>query len=107
MRAMQAGKNFTVIHTNGVRLVRLYFCHCALAGEVPPYAQLLRWRLWPATCKDPESATTFEALDFFHRLSLFGKLNGYDFIRALEGATDGALIHGVAVGVISDHLHTG
>ncbi|KZV59848.1 hypothetical protein PENSPDRAFT_537814, partial [Peniophora sp. CONT] len=97
MRSLSTVENFTIIHTNGVRVVRMHFCKCSRAGGAPEYVQLLRWRLWPATCVNPESATTFEALDFFHRLSLFGKLNGYDFIRALEAATDGALIKGIAV----------
>ncbi|VDC05143.1 unnamed protein product, partial [Peniophora sp. CBMAI 1063] len=95
MRALHTVENFTVAHTNGVKVVCMHFCKCSLAGDVPPYVQLLRWRLWPATCREPESAATFKALDFFHRLSLFGKLNGYDFVCALEAATDGALTKGV------------
>lgn len=97
MRSQHTQDKFTIIHNNGVKIVRMHFCKCDLAGHVPGYAQLLRWRLWPATCQDPESATTFETLDTFHRLSLLGKLNGYDFVRAIEAATDGALIKGIAV----------
>ena len=97
MRALYTRDRFTLITANGVKTVRMYFCQCSLSGHVPGYVQLIRRRYWPATCDDPESATTFEALDLFHRLSLFGKLNGYDFVRAIEAATDGAHIKGVAV----------
>lgn len=57
----------------------------------------MRWRFWPATCVNPQTATTFEALDLFHRLSLLGRLNVYDFYRAMEAASDGAMLKGIAV----------
>ncbi|VDC00369.1 unnamed protein product [Peniophora sp. CBMAI 1063] len=100
MRALHTVENFTIVHTNGIKTVRMHFCKCSQSGHVPAYAQLLRWRLWPATSREPESATSFEALDIFHRLSLYGKLNGYDFVRALEAATDGAAIKGVVVRIL-------
>ncbi|KZV60626.1 hypothetical protein PENSPDRAFT_549935, partial [Peniophora sp. CONT] len=87
---------FTVIHTNGVHRLRMYFCKCPRSLHIPEYVQLLRWRLWPATCVNPETVTTFEALDLFQRLSLIGKVNGYDFCRALEVASDGALMRALA-----------
>lgn len=104
-RALHTEENFTLIHTNGVRVVRMHFCKCKLSGHIPPYVQLLRRRFWPATCKQPESATTFEALDLFHRLALYGKLNGYDFVRALEAATDGSFVRRVAVSAQRQPLH--
>lgn len=104
MRSYATVNEFSVIHTNGVRVYRMFFCKCRLSAHIPRFAQLLRRRLWPATCSKPESATTFESLDIFHRLSLYGKLNAYDFVRAVTSATDGALLGGVAVGRLT-HLH--
>ena len=97
MRALYTRDRFTLITANGVKTVRMYFCQCSLSGHVPGYVQLIRRRYWPATCDDPESATTFEALDLFTRLSALGRLNVYDFYRALEASVDGAMLRGVSV----------
>ncbi|VDC00600.1 unnamed protein product [Peniophora sp. CBMAI 1063] len=95
-RAVHQVENFTVIHTNGVHQIPVDFCGCERGAKVPYHIQLMRLRLWPATCVDPETATTLEALDQFTRISLIGRLNVYDYYRALEAATDGAGLRGIA-----------
>jgi hypothetical protein len=54
------GKDFTVLHTNGIHSVAVDFCACETAPEV--VAQLLRSCLFPATTKSPRSAATFHVL---------------------------------------------
>lgn len=79
--------NFVVLHTNGVHQVALYGCNCS-GLQVPRYCQLLRAGIFPATVIDTHTGATFEALRTFHLLSLQGKVTGYDFVHALELATD-------------------
>ncbi|VDC04364.1 unnamed protein product [Peniophora sp. CBMAI 1063] len=95
-RSLHTVENCTVIHTNGIHKIPVDFCKCELGRDIPNHIQLMRWRLWPATCENPRTATTFEALDLFTRLSVLGRLNIYDFHRALEAATDGAMLKGIA-----------
>lgn len=79
-------EKFTVIHTNGIHTIRLRYCSCSHAPE--RYIQLLRAGIFPNTPLEPASGVTFAALRLFHRLSLQGKLTGYDFIKSLEILTD-------------------
>ncbi|KZV65011.1 hypothetical protein PENSPDRAFT_587550, partial [Peniophora sp. CONT] len=95
-RALHVVEKFTIVHTNGIHTLPVDFCGCNLGLHVPYHIQLMRWRFWPATCENPQTATTFEALDLFTRLSLLGRLNVYDFYRALEAATDGAMLKGIS-----------
>ncbi|VDC03718.1 unnamed protein product [Peniophora sp. CBMAI 1063] len=95
-RSLHSIENFTVIHTNGIHKITVDFCQCELGRDIPYHIQLMRWRLWPATCDNPQTATTYEALDLFTRLSVLGRLNVYDFYRALEAATDAAKLKGIA-----------
>jgi hypothetical protein len=76
----------TIIHTNGIHLVKLRFCGCADAPE--PWIQLLRNRMWPATRREPTTAFTLASLDLFQRLNLNGKLPAYAFHQALATMTD-------------------
>ncbi|KAI0056878.1 hypothetical protein BV25DRAFT_1920621 [Artomyces pyxidatus] len=84
----RAREDFTVLHTNGVHLVNLYFCGCGLSSGIERRQQLLRMGWWPATPVDPQSAATFQCMDTFHLLSLQGKVTGYDFYKSLELLTD-------------------
>ncbi|VDB88002.1 unnamed protein product [Peniophora sp. CBMAI 1063] len=95
-RSLHSVEKFTIIHTNGIHKIPVDFCKCEIGKDIPYHIQLMRWRLWPATCEDPHTATTFEALDCFTRLSAFGRLNVYDFYRALEASTNGAMLQRVA-----------
>ncbi|KAI0038767.1 hypothetical protein FA95DRAFT_1476165, partial [Auriscalpium vulgare] len=81
-------RKFTVIHTNGIHTITLYFCGCGINHGVPPRSQLRRFGWWPATPLEPLTAATEEVLKQFHLLNLQGNTTGYDFYRALELYTD-------------------
>lgn len=78
LREIHHVKDFAILHTNGIHRLRLDFCGCDLGRDIPRPIQLMRRRLWPSTVGDPKTATSFEALDDFTRLSLVGKVTGYD-----------------------------
>lgn len=79
-------ERFTVIHTNGIHVIRLRYCSCPNAPE--RFVQLLRAGIFPFTPLEPASGITFAALRLFHRLSLQAKLTGYDFMKTMEILTD-------------------
>ncbi|VDB87214.1 unnamed protein product [Peniophora sp. CBMAI 1063] len=81
--------HFTILHTTGVFRIRVDFCACEEGQDIPRVVQLLRRGLWPSTVENPQSATSFEALDDFTRLSNLGRLTGYDYHRAAAAKTDG------------------
>lgn len=90
-------ENFRIIHHNGVHTMRVLPCACKQSAGVDTYAQLMRAKLWPATNENPQTATTHQCLDQFSRLSLLGRLSGYDYYRAVHAATDAASILGIPV----------
>ncbi|KAJ7499523.1 hypothetical protein FB451DRAFT_1385222 [Mycena latifolia] len=82
---------FVVLHLNAIQEVAVDFCGCNeewLHGDA--YVQLLRRRWYPATVKWPQTAATFELLDFFHVQTLQAKTTMYDFYVALEKLTNNA-----------------
>ncbi|VDB87033.1 unnamed protein product [Peniophora sp. CBMAI 1063] len=81
-------RNFSVMHTNGIHRMTVKFCRCRTGEHLDEYTQLLRARLWPATIDEPLTATTFEAMDDFSRLSLLGRLSAYDYYKAMRACTD-------------------
>ncbi|KAI0058288.1 hypothetical protein BV25DRAFT_1810998, partial [Artomyces pyxidatus] len=84
-------KSFTVLHTNGIHKVDLYFCGCS---GVEQWTQLRRFGWWPATPLEPQTAATSQVLKQFHLLSLQGKVTGFNYYRALELQTDNTgLLH--------------
>ncbi|THU98726.1 hypothetical protein K435DRAFT_818771 [Dendrothele bispora CBS 962.96] len=74
--------DFAVIHVNGIHSVAVNFCGCPGAEE--HYMQLLRSMWYPATLKNPQTATTFSCLRQFQNLNCLGKLPVYDYYKALE-----------------------
>jgi hypothetical protein len=48
----------------------------------------LRRSWYPATHKEPQTCTTFRALEMFHIMTLQGKVTTYDFYSGLEKLTD-------------------
>ncbi|VDC03138.1 unnamed protein product [Peniophora sp. CBMAI 1063] len=96
LHGVQVVDNFAVVHETGIHRTRLLYCSCANGRKVDHWAQLMRSRLWPATTSAPKTATTFEALDTFLRLSMLGRLSGYDYHKALEAASDGARVLGLS-----------
>ncbi|KAF8989802.1 hypothetical protein BDZ89DRAFT_974614 [Hymenopellis radicata] len=79
-------RDFTVLHTNGIHTLTIFFCGCLNAPS--PYVQLLRRSWYPATPLEPRSATTFTFLQLFHILNTLGKLPAYDAWQALETMTE-------------------
>ena len=91
---------FTVIHTNGIHLVDVWFCGCNLAAHHGDRVQqLLQRRLFPATTTDPQTGSTFALLELAHVLSVQSKLSLYDFYISIETLTDAAHVSGVKVHV--------
>lgn len=87
---------FTVIHTNGIHQIDLWFCGCNLAARHGDRVQqLLRRRLFPATTTDPQTGSTFALLESAHVLSVQSKLSLYDFHISIETLTDAARVSNV------------
>jgi len=89
---------FTVIHTNGIHLLDVWFCGCDLAvHHGDRVQQLLRRRLFPATTTDPQSGSTFDLLESAQVLSVQSKMSLYDFYIYIEILTDATRTSGVKV----------
>ncbi|KAJ7018161.1 hypothetical protein C8F04DRAFT_1214712 [Mycena alexandri] len=89
VRPRPAPTTFVVLHTNGIHEVNVDYCGCereAANGE--HHIQLLRGGWYPATHVAPQTAATFELLDFFHAQTLQAKTTMYDFYVALEKLTN-------------------
>ena len=71
------GDSFTVIDINGIHDIGLDFCGCGRHGIMAQ--QLLRFRLYPATAQNPNTATTFRALHHFQLLNFESKCSVYEF----------------------------
>ena len=80
--------NFTLVDVSGVHRVNIIFCGCP--AHPHPRIQLLRHSWFPASIEHPETAFTFELLNFFHLLTLQGKISAYDFYTAVHGLRDNA-----------------
>ena len=73
-----------VIDTNGVHHVNVQFCACTEDAQwVEKYRQLLRVGWYPASFQRPKTVFTFDVLDTYHKLTLQGKLNLYDFYSSI------------------------
>jgi len=69
-----------VIDLSGAHYVNVQFCICKERPEwIEHYRQLLRMRWYPASLDRPRTAFTFDLLDTYHKITLQGKLNLYDF----------------------------
>lgn len=83
-------KKLVVCHTSGFHHVHVIFCGCNSSGTgfVHQWKQLFRIKWYPATRARPNTAFTFEVLDFYIELSHQAKLNLYDFHKTLDRVTD-------------------
>ena len=52
------------------------------------YRQLLQMSWYPTSFDRPQTAFTFDLLDTYHKLTLQGKLNLYDFYSAIMQKAD-------------------
>lgn len=67
----------------------LAYCNCSEAGRHGTrIQQLFRFRLFPATTLDPQTACTFSLLKAAQLLSLQSKLSLYDYYLSIEKLTD-------------------
>ncbi|KAJ7092018.1 hypothetical protein B0H15DRAFT_922120 [Mycena belliarum] len=85
--AQPAHKDFVVMDTLGIRVVKLSFCGCDT--RVTHRQQLMRACLWPATSKDPQTCATFNVIRLFEVQNCLGKISAYDYVRSLELLTNG------------------
>ena len=84
-----ARSNFCVIDISGQHRVNLLFCGCERAGQAGTSSQQLhRYRLYPATDIDPNTALTYRVLEHYHIQSLQGKVSMFDYYQALLRLTD-------------------
>ncbi|KAJ6528208.1 hypothetical protein B0H19DRAFT_1275002 [Mycena capillaripes] len=87
----EAPKDFVVIDVTGVHKVSLNFCACDATLE--RRQQLMRVCWWPATARNPNTATTFAAIRLFQILNCLGKVSAHDFLRSLELLTNNDGLH--------------
>lgn len=79
-----------VIAANGVHKVHIRWCTCSqsLGKASDHWVQLMRMQWFPASHTRPRTVVTFDCLDRFHKLTLQGKLTGYDYYQTLLHLTD-------------------
>lgn len=77
-----------VIDLSGHHTVCLRFCRCSKNGFLENYRQLLRVGWYPASVLRPQTAFTFDLMDMYHKMSLQGKQNLYDFYNGIMQRTD-------------------
>lgn len=74
---------------NGWHIVRVGFCACAAsAPRDKRYQQLIRMHWYPASFSRPKTAFSFDLLETYHKVTLQGKLNLYDFYLAIMQKSD-------------------
>lgn len=79
---------FVVMDMNGIHTLSLQYCGCSQGRHLERYQQLLREAWFPASFERPRTAFTFDVLDTYHKLTLQGKLNLYDFYLGILQKTD-------------------
>ena len=77
-----------VVDLSGHHAVHVRPCKCSKSGFLENYRQLLRVGWYPASFLRPKTVFTFDLLDTYHKISLQGKLNLYDFYNAIMQKTD-------------------
>ncbi|KAG2028403.1 hypothetical protein BDR03DRAFT_883375 [Suillus americanus] len=78
--------DFVILDINHVHEVALDFCECSCAQSHT--TQILRARLYPATCSDPKSAATFRLLQHFQMLTFESKVSAFKYWQTLARLTD-------------------
>ena len=82
--------DLVVVDTNGWHKLQVVFCSCSMPGtpQTEHYRQLLRIRWYPASFNRPRTAFTFDLLETYHKVTLQGKLNLYDFYLVIMHKSD-------------------
>ena len=86
------------VDLSGYHIVHVRPCKCSESGFLENYQQFLRGDWYPASILRPKTVFTFDLLDTYHKISLQGKLNLYDFYNAIMQKTDN---HGSSKVVVS------
>ncbi len=74
----------TVVNLTGIHLVNVRWCNCGDSpGRSSQRAQLLRLNWFPTTAERPNTAITFNALEFFHLMTVQEKITFYNFYETL------------------------
>jgi hypothetical protein len=94
--------DFQVIAMTGIHHVKIAYCSCR--KPLAKYQQLLHEGLFPAMEKHPQTATTFDMLETFHKLTLSSKVNLYDFYLFILHCRDPLRTHHVLVSFIYDSM---
>ena len=77
-----------VFNTSGIHSVNMDYCECPKDDPLDQRTQLLRQSWFPATFTRPNTVFTFDCLNTFHKHTLQGKGNLYDFYHLLLQKTD-------------------
>ncbi|EDR02658.1 uncharacterized protein LACBIDRAFT_308173 [Laccaria bicolor S238N-H82] len=82
-------KNFLIFDVSSPHYVTINYCHCQ---DEPSsnWVQLLRESWFPATLQRLQTIFTFRCLETFHKLTLQGKTNLYDYYHTLLRLSDNA-----------------
>ena len=94
-------QNFVLFDTFGPHFISIDYCNCH-DEHLQNYTQLLREKWFPATLSRPQTAFTFDCLETFHKLTLQGKTNLYDYYNTLLWHYDNA---GISKPIVSLTLH--
>ncbi|KAJ7147717.1 hypothetical protein C8R43DRAFT_1129633 [Mycena crocata] len=78
--------DFVIVDTHAIHEVGLDFCNCETAQ--PHDIQLIRARLYPATGKNPRTASTFRVLRRHHISTLESKCSCGEFYNSIARETD-------------------
>jgi hypothetical protein len=82
------GIRFTILHTNGLHTVPVYFCDCL--SQAVHFEQLLRAGLFPATVLQPKTCATFTLMRQAHITMLESRLSSMHMYTSLKRMTDNA-----------------
>ena len=78
-----------VVDMNGWHNLRVGYCTCGTSNpRTERYQQLLRMHWYPASFSRPRTAFSFDLLETYHKITLQGKLNLYDFYLAIMQKSD-------------------
>ena len=81
-------RTMTVIHFNWVFMISIRFCCCL--GAAPDHEQLFRNSLFPSTFDRPETAFTFQLLDYYAIDAMECKTSAQIFFQKLRRMTNNA-----------------
>ena len=84
-----------IVHITGIFRQNIQWCHCA--GAEDKAMQLFQVGLFPASFHRPETAYTFDVLNYFHIDAMECKTPAASFIRKVRRLTNNAFPHMVPV----------